>query len=191
MAPKPQERARALAEGKTRYYTGKPCKHGHIAERQTSNGTCVVCLQNRHSQWQKDNPDKVYRNQLAYLSRYPEKRQTYIKQYLINNKEKRKAAVKKWQLLNPHKNAAKQRRREAAKLKRTPEWLTTEHHAAINNMYWLAADLQKVSGEKYHVDHIVPLQGKHISGLHVPWNLQILPADMNCSKSNSFEGNAK
>jgi hypothetical protein len=55
-------------------------------------------------------------------------------------------------------------------------------------MYWLAADLKAISGQKYHVDHIVPLQGKNISGLHVPWNLQILPADMNCKKSNTFEG---
>jgi len=191
MAPKPQERAKAKAEGKTRYYTGKPCKHGHVAERQTSNGTCTVCLQNRNSQWAKDNPDKVYRNHRAYLERYPEKHKAYIRQYYINNKEKRNLAAKNWQLLNPHKNAAKQKRREAAKLSRTPKWLKPEHYEEINNLYWLAADLQKVSGEKYHVDHIVPLQGKNISGLHVPWNLQILPADMNCSKSNSFEGDTK
>ena len=191
MAPKPQERAKAKAEGKTRYYTGRPCKNGHVAERQTSNGTCVVCLQNRNSQWQKDNPDKVYRNQLAYLSRYPERREAYIQQYLISNKEERRIYLRNWRLLNKDKHAAKQRRREAAKLKRTPQWLTSGHHAEINNMYWLAADLQKVSGEKYHVDHIVPLQGKNVSGLHVPWNLQILPADMNCKKSNTFEGEIK
>ena len=191
MAPKPQERAKAKVEGKTRYYTGRPCKNGHVAERQTSNGTCVVCLQNRNSQWAKDNPDKVYRNQLAYLSRYPERREAYIQQYLMRNREKRREDTKRWRLLNSDIHAAKQRRREAAKLKRAPKWLTSEHRAEINNMYWLAADLQKVSGEKYHVDHIVPLQGKNVSGLHVPWNLQILPADMNCKKSNTFEGEIK
>ena len=191
MSALPHTRAEAKAQGATRYYTGQPCKHGHVAERQTSNATCVVCLSISHSKWQKDNPDKVYCNQLAYLNRHPERRNAYVQNYLANNKEKRKVNLKNWRRLNSDKHAAKQKRRDAAKLKRTPQWLTSQHHEEIGRLYWLAADLQKVSGEKYHVDHIVPLQGKNISGLHVPWNLQILPADMNCSKSNSFEGDTK
>lgn len=191
MAPKPQERAKAKAEGKTRYYTGKPCKHGHVAERQTSNGTCTVCSQNRNSQWAKDNPDKVYRNQLAYLKRYPERREAYIQQYLMRNREKRREDTKRWRLLNSDKHASKQKKREAAKINRTPSWLSKTQNNQIDEMYWLAADLKAISGQKYHVDHIVPLQGKNISGLHVPWNLQILPADMNCKKSNTFEGEIK
>src|SRR6056300_394141 len=150
MAPKPQERAKAKAEGKTRYYTGKPCKHGHVAERQTSNGTCTVCSQNRSSQWAKDNPDKVYRNQLAYLKRYPERREAYIQQYLMRNREKRREDTKRWRLLNSDKHAAKQKRREAAKINRTPSWLSKTQNNQIDEMYWLAADLKAISGQKYH-----------------------------------------
>jgi hypothetical protein len=54
----------------------------------------------------------------------------------------------------------------------------------IKNFYWLARDLKSVTGEEYHVDHIVPINGKNVCGLHVPWNLQVLPADINMSKGN-------
>ena len=54
----------------------------------------------------------------------------------------------------------------------------------IKNFYWLARDLKAVTGEEYHVDHIVPINGKNVCGLHVPWNLQVLPADINMSKGN-------
>ena len=57
----------------------------------------------------------------------------------------------------------------------------------IAEFYWLARDLKAITGEDYHVDHIVPLRGKNICGLHVPWNLQVLPSDLNLSKGNTFD----
>ena len=65
--------------------------------------------------------------------------------------------------------------------------LSDKHKDEIQNFYWLAQDLRAVTGEQYHVDHIVPLNGKNICGLHVPWNLQVLPADINLSKGNRYD----
>jgi hypothetical protein len=72
----------------------------------------------------------------------------------------------------------------AAKLKRTPPWLTEKHFEQIENFYTHAKIVEDFTGEKQHVDHIEPLRGKDRCGLHVPWNLQILPALENMKKGN-------
>ena len=75
----------------------------------------------------------------------------------------------------------------ASKLNATPDWLTGTHKAHIKRTYALATLMTEATGVPYHVDHIVPLQGEFICGLHVPWNLQALRADLNMSKSNKYE----
>ena len=70
--------------------------------------------------------------------------------------------------------------------KATPKWLTKEQKQQIVDTYELMRDCRAVTGEDYHVDHIVPLRGKNICGLHVPWNLQVLPAYVNINKSNNM-----
>lgn len=82
------------------------------------------------------------------------------------------------------KKAARQSKRRASKIEATPSWLDKNHHEQIENFYWLARDLNVVTGETYHVDHIIPLKGENVCGLHVPWNLQVLPSDLNLQKSN-------
>ena len=76
----------------------------------------------------------------------------------------------------------------ACKLQRTPTWLNPAQLQEIEDYYSLAKELQWLSEKPLHVDHIVPLQGDTVSGLHVPWNLQILPEPMNCSKNNKLVG---
>tara|TARA_R110002020_G_C16090122_1_gene757821 strand:- start:230 stop:664 length:435 start_codon:yes stop_codon:yes gene_type:complete len=79
-------------------------------------------------------------------------------------------------------NAAGAKRR-ATKLQATPDWADQQ---AIKCMYALASKLNKITGSNLEVDHIVPLQGKNVCGLHVEHNLQLLDKKLNVSKSNKF-----
>ncbi len=86
---------------------------------------------------------------------------------------------------------ARAKKQRALRMKRsrqaTPKWLTPEQRKQIVDIYEHMRDCRVVTGEDYHVDHIVPLRGENVCGLHVPWNLQVLPADVNISKSHYYE----
>jgi hypothetical protein len=70
---------------------------------------------------------------------------------------------------------------------RTPMWLSPFDRLKIKCYYSVAAMLARNNKEPWHVDHIVPLQGKLVSGLHVPNNLQFLRGVDNVRKKNKFE----
>lgn len=94
----------------------------------------------------------------------------------------------KWHLrTKPHQYAAKTAKRRAAKLLRTPKWLTADDLFIIEEAYHLAKLRTEVIGISWHVDHILPLQGKKVSGLHVPNNIQVIPAKQNLQKSNKCD----
>lgn len=102
------------------------------------------------------------------------------------NKEALKKYKKEYASLKQAKLTSLQRKRHSSKLQRTPAWLNEEDNMYIECLYSLAAMHSKYSGEKWHVDHIIPLQGKKVSGLHVPLNLKAVPAAYNQRKSNSY-----
>lgn len=102
------------------------------------------------------------------------------------NREARAARHAAWRAANPHRVRALASYRRAAKKQRTPPWLTAEHYEQIVAVYERASWLTKTTGIMFHVDHIVPLQGKTVSGLHVPWNLECMWGTRNLSKNNRF-----
>jgi hypothetical protein len=112
---------------------------------------------------------------------------SYYAEYRKDHKDTTKEYDKAYRALNRPKRNSAEAKRHASKLKATPPWLTEQHFAEIKAVYFHARDCQVVTGEGYHVDHIVPLQGKNVCGLHVPWNLQVLPAAVNIRKNNRYE----
>ena len=119
-----------------------------------------------------------------YYSRNKDIVLEYQNNYYHSNRSSIQEKTKVYSKSNPAKICSKAAKRRAYKLSATPSWLTDEHKASIDSVYWLAKDLKAISGEEYHVDHIIPLKGNDVCGLHVPWNLQVLSAADNLKKSN-------
>jgi len=144
--------------------------------------------------WYEANKEKknaYYKANIEKIKAYREatkvKRLAYAKAHYKANIEKKKAYDKAYAKANKDKENAKAAKRRAAKLNRTPGWLTKADLDRIVSIYIEAGRKTKMTGEQWHVDHIIPLQGENISGLHVPDNLQIIRATENISKNNRYE----
>jgi len=126
----------------------------------------------RAREWELANPEAAKRRKTKWRE---------------ENKEQHNAINRAWWSENPDKRAAYEAKRRAAKLQRTPCWLTSEGLWLIEEYYHLAQKRTELLGFPWHVDHIIPLQGRNVSGLHVPENLQVIPGIENIKKSNKYD----
>jgi hypothetical protein len=108
------------------------------------------------------------------------------REHYHNNKEQYRKNAIIWNKENLAKNNALKAKYRAAKRKATPKWLTTEYLKEIEQFYIDAHELSWLTLGHLQVDHIILLQGENVSGLHVPWNLQIIPSSYNNSKNNKI-----
>jgi hypothetical protein len=97
--------------------------------------------------------------------------------------QKSRERAKKWQRENRGKARANNRLRKMHVRRAMPKWVPLKD---IQVFYEMASDLEKKTGQKYHIDHIVPLINETVCGLHVPWNLRVIPAEENLKKGNKF-----
>ena len=91
-----------------------------------------------------------------------------------------------WKKNNMAKVVANTTQRKKYIKQRTPKWLSEDDKWMINEAYELSLLRKKMFGFDWHVDHIIPLRGKYVTGLHVPTNLQVIPGRENEIKSNKF-----
>lgn len=121
---------------------------------------------------------------------YSESKKTAIaktqKLYRQRNHDALKAAWQAWYSANRVSQVEKATMRRKKVMRATPPWLTAEDRAKISATYFLAVETADVTGVDHHVDHIVPIAGRTVCGLHVPWNLRVIPAAENLSKSNKL-----
>jgi len=141
-------------------------------------------LQAKNKEWRLSNLELSNQYSKKWREANKEKRREYEKEYRRLNKEKESLRQKSWRLDNPDKHNAREAKRRATKLNATPKWITDSQLSEIKDIYMIASELSWLSEGGLHVDHIEPLKGKDRSGLHVPWNLQIIPAPMNLKKGN-------
>jgi hypothetical protein len=153
----------------TRYFTGKPCPHGHISERYVYNWNCVDCNAEGMFKYLKNEKHREVRNERS-------------RKWRKENLEKSKEQLRNWRHANPEKANALHAKRRASKLQRTPSWTNLEDI----RMWYEVAEVLSRSGVKFHVDHVVPLQGKTVSGFHVENNMQVIPSYLNVSKNNQW-----
>ena len=185
----PKTRAEAKATGAKYYFTGEPCKHGHIAARKTK-GACVDCMKLEWAEGAVKRADyfKEYNKVEAVKDRkhewYQENREQVIAAANTRPASARKEYQKAWKDKNLVWVRADTKARRRKHRDASPPWLTTKQKAEIRSLYQIAITMTKVTGEQYVVDHIWPLRSDEVCGLHVPWNLQVIPRAANLAKSN-------
>lgn len=205
-------RQEAIAQG-SKYCFGSLCtKHPELEGYRRVCGSCVECAREQVRNGRAKNPEKYKTHMQKNNAKVALKRKTdpiakakklySDKNYRDNNKLTFRQTIVAWSKRNPDKvklyakivktkNSGVVNKitaaRRSAKLQRTPSWLTEDDLWMIGEAYDLAAQRTKMFGFAWHVDHKIPLQGKNVSGLHVPANLQVIPASENIRKSNRYE----
>lgn len=122
----------------------------------------------------------------AWHQKNKNKEKQAMKKWYDNNKDHAKALMKAYKKNNSDKCNVSSAKYRASKLYATPKWLTPDQQKQIEEFYSICKEIQWLSNpcDPLEVDHIIPLQGENVCGLHVPWNLQILPRSQNLQKSN-------
>lgn len=202
----PKTLAEAKSIGHNLYFTGVACKHGHTTYRYTKDRACSACVKAKVKRlstvgggaarrWAAKTPEQlveIYAKRKEYYYktqevRLEERRRSFEKLKATDEwRSKHRASNSAFKKANPGKVNASTVKRRTAKMKRTPAWLTPDDFWMIEQAYEIAALRTKVLGVQFHVDHVLPLQGQYVSGLHVPTNLQVIPWRDNIVKANKF-----
>ena len=188
------------------------CKQEKVAEdfyankrmKSGLNSFCIVChkadniARKRITRQQPEFKAKELEYKKQYRAKTVEQRKAYMQKWHSANAEAHTEYRKEYREANPtyfstyakeNKSSvlANTRKYQASKLQRTPAWVDSEELWLIKEVYALAELRTKMFGFSWHVDHIVPLQGTLVSGLHTIANLQVIPAKNNIAKANKYE----
>jgi hypothetical protein len=183
-------RDEAKERGLKKYMDGKLCRKKHMGYRSVVTGHCLHCRKvavNKHRQ-----QPGVSEREKAYRDEYNNSRKNdpAFKKVRHDWKKRNKDRIARQEAerrkANPEKFLMYVKNRNSRLNKATPPWLTEDHYEQIRDKIRERESLNEDTGVKHHVDHIVPLKHHKVCGLHVPWNLRVIPAKDNIRKSNYF-----
>jgi len=188
-------RAEAKAAGLKRFFTGKPCKQGHLSEQYVSTPNCIECATIRRTQnpeanratrkaWCVRNPEKVREEKRTYYARNPDRKKASAAKTRAKNPEKARANKnawsKAWAKANPEKRSIYRRNNRAIRLSAEGSHTLEDVQRIYSAQKGKCACCKTKVGKKYHVDHIQPLAK---GGNNWPSNLQILCPTCNIRKN--------
>lgn len=169
-----KHRVTELASGAARRRSNKHGERERLKEWRKNNQEKYKAQQRKHYE---ENRDKIK----AYRAAHSDEAKRYMSAYYKKNTAMFKAKAAVYKSAHPELRNADNGARRASQVNATPLWA---NEFFIKEIYHLAALRTKVTGFKWHVDHIVPLRSKIVCGLHVENNLQVIPEAENLKKSN-------
>lgn len=166
-------RKQAISQGLSRYFTGKPCKRGHVSERITGSSECVTCCKDRAADFRNRNP--LYTAQ--WNKEHKESRRISCASYRAENKEKITAYIADWSQNNQDKRRIHRANRRA---KTSEGKLSADLVARLFVLQkGRCACCGNALADNYHIDHIMPLA---LGGEHCDKNIQLLNQKCNNNK---------
>jgi len=189
-------RQQAKALGLNRCFGSVCKKHTELQGERYVSGPCVACANEQQHKRRAENPEKTRAHRLQSQAKTAEKRRVDPEArakklaadvvYRANNPDLIADSKRRWYAAHPGRATALSTKRKAAVKQRTPKWLSEDDWFIIKEAYELAALRTKMLGFPWEVDHIIPLQGSNVSGLHIPQNLQVIPRKQNRAKWNLY-----
>lgn len=136
--------------------------------------------------WRASNLDKVREKSKTQYYADRERNIERAKLWNASNPERFRESCRRWANKNPQKLRAYERNRKLAKIERTPPWYGEFDQFVFEEAFSLARQREEMTGIGWHVDHMLPLRGRRVSGLHAGINAQVIPAALNLSKGNKM-----
>lgn len=180
------------------FFTGVPCKHGHLSQKSVKTGRCRECTRLAHytyyeknrdtvlasiSEWQKNNKEASRKNTEKWRKNNPENARTAVNRYYETHKELKLSKNKLWREQNKSMSQYYNSKRRAQIKRATVAWADVSKMVSV---YEQSEDMTQRTGIQHNVDHIIPLQHPLVCGIHWEGNLQILTAEENQRKGNRF-----